>query len=251
MSISTKLNSAIETNMNSLKKSNMLRSGRGIKSFLKEFSSLLGQVSKDRATLEAIGFDYSLMDEYKAILEKLVIIYEERIVSEGSVDDVVKKFRDEMVKAKENQKILSIVIRYIIARNHNSDIKHRYDIIRKGKRQIDVINNIIAMVNIIKHYPELSSEIVPRGQVIDNEFLDNIHKQTINLAILKGQADVVVHETNISVDRLNRIISLAVAAEREMKLYAELAFSDDIDRYNKNYASAALRIMNQSRKKKE
>lgn len=63
----------------------------------------------------------------------------------------------------------------------------------------------------------------------------------LKLLKLKGTADAARDDTMDQVDRQNRLISLCVAAEREIKLFAEMAFFDDIERYNRFYASAAIR----------
>lgn len=250
MSITPELNTIIEDKITSMADDDILRSGRSHNDFIEEFSGILAQAQEDIVELEAAGFDSTLMNEYNAVLEKMVLIYGERVAAEGSVADVVKQFREEIPKAKDNGKLLTAAIRYLIARTNNSDIKRIYDIIKKGNSQIDTLNDNIAMVNIIRKYPELSSQIKPGGVSIDEAFLDNVHTHALGLVALKGQADTASDDNSANVNRLNKIISIAVAAEREIKLFADLAFYDDNERYNRNYASSALRDRNKSHRMK-
>ncbi len=251
MSISPEMNTLLESKMKNLKRDQILRSGRSFNDFVDEFSGLLAKALESRPILEATGLQYTKMDEYNAILEKMVLVHGERIAAEGAVDEVVKQYREEMPKAKDNKKILSAILRYIIARTDDNDTQKMYDIIRKGHSQMDTLNDIISMVNVLKKYPELCSEVKPGGNLVDDTFLEDVHQKALNLVALKGQADIASHCTNDEIDRLNRIVSLAVAAEREIKLFAEIAFYDDIERYNKDYASSSLRLRNKSRRDKE
>lgn len=251
MSITAELNVKIESEMENLDRELLLKPGRSYNDFTDDFSGLLAQTEVDRELLIATGFDYSKMDEYKAILEKMVSIYGERVASEGSIDDSVKMFREEMTKAKENKKLLAAVTRFIIERTNNSDVKKTYEMIRKGNSQVDILSDIIALVNVIKMYPDIYPQIKPAGQNIDETFLDDVHNHALNLVALKGKSDTAINDSSENVDRLNRIISLAVAAEREIKLFAEIALYNDIERYNKDYASTSLRALHQARKNRE
>lgn len=251
MSITPELNSIIETKIANMNHGEILRSGRSHNDFIEEFSGTLAQAQEDITELSNAGFDPSLMEEYNAILEKMVLIFGERVAAEGSVADVVKQFREDIPKAKDNGKTLAAVVRYLIARTNNTDIKKIYDIIRKGNSQIDTLNDNIAMVNIIRKYPELSSQIKPGGISVDEAFLESVHTQALSLVALKGQADTATDDNSSNIERLNKIISLAVAAEREIKLFADLAFYKDTERYNKNYASSALRERNKSYRDKK
>lgn len=251
MGIAPELNLKLEKDMDDLHKDKFLKSGRSYNNFTDDFSGLLAQTEEDKDILITTGFDYTKMEEYKAILEKMVTIYGERVAAEGSIDDSVKEYREEMPKAKEYKKLLSAVIRFILARTESSDVKKTYDMIRKGNSQVDILNDNIAMVNVIKNYPELYPQIKPAGQNIDEPFLNDVHQHALNLVALKGKSDTVINDSTENVDRLNRIISLAVAAEREIKLFAEIAFYNDIERYNRDYASSALRALHQARKTKQ
>lgn len=251
MSISPEMNTMLESKMENLKRDQILRSGRSYNDFTDEFSGLLAQATEHRPILEASGFSFALMEEFNAILEKMVLVHGERVAAEGHADDAVKEYKEEMPKAKNNKKILSAVIRYLIAKTDDHEIKKMYDIVRKGHSQIDTLSDIISMTNIIRKYSEICFQVSPGGTTINEEFLEEVHQHALNLVALKGQADVVVQDMQNEVSRLNRITSLAVEAEREIKLFAEMAFYNDIEKYNQYYASSSLRARNSAKRSKK
>lgn len=81
----------------------------------------------------------------------------------------------------------------------------------------------------------------PGGQVIDKAYLNKVEKDALDLLKLKGAAEAASDDITKQVDRKNRLITLMVKAERDMKLYAEMSFFDNIEHYNKHYASESLR----------
>ena len=88
---------------------------------------------------------------------------------------------------------------------------------------------------------DIVSKVRPGNITIDKPFLKKVEKEALELLKLKGEADAASDDISKQVDRKNRLLTLMVTAERDMKLFAEMAFFNNIEHYNRHYASESLR----------
>ena len=66
-------------------------------------------------------------------------------------------------------------------------------------------------------------------------------QKALGLIKLRGEVVADGDDSKEQVDRQNRLMTLCINAQREIKLFAEMAFYDDTERYNQFYASDARR----------
>jgi hypothetical protein len=74
--------------------------------------------------------------------------------------------------------------------------------------------------------------------VIDEAELVRIETEALALLKLRGESSTDAKTPSTQVGRKGRIVSLCVTASQEIRLLAEMAFYNDLDRYNRFYASA-------------
>ena len=79
------------------------------------------------------------------------------------------------------------------------------------------------------------------GKTVDDAYLIQVEENALGLLKLRGEAIAAGDDARGQVDRQNRLMTLCINAQREIKLFAEMAFYDDTERYNKFYASATIR----------
>ena len=132
MPIDSKLDALIEQEMTGLTEQGMLRSGMSYNDFSGEFSDIVGQAKEDKRPLVAAGFNWDLMVKYLAYLSKLSIEHGKRVASEGMEAEVEAQFKALMPQAKAAKKIIMVVIRFILARTKDDNIRRANKMIRKG-----------------------------------------------------------------------------------------------------------------------
>lgn len=229
----------IESNLAVLKNSNLLRSGRSNTVFIDEFSRLLAQAEEDKTDLKNAGFNIELLEMYKAILKKTALAYSKR--TSAQTDEKTKKYRVDVLKAKSTKRELSMLIRFLIIKTKNSEIIESYNNIKKNYKHLELLEDNIKMINIIKRNFEIVSQLSPNGKKITKEYLDQLQNEIIDIIALKGIVDTTISEETKSVNKLNRLLTLAVLAEREIKLFAKAAFFNNDNHYKKNYVSPTIR----------
>ena len=235
MSISEEMERIIENEMSSLDE--LLRSGCAYDDFMQEFSRLLGQAEVDQAPLMAAGFRYEeLMPKYGAYHEKLALEHGERVNAEVDGSEAADAFKAAMPEAETDRKRLMAMGRYVTDRVMTGEPKRILDQVRKGRGHVDTLNDNIVMAGFARRYAEIVAEVRPGGQAIDEAFLERVEKNALSLLKLHGQAVSADDETSRRVARQNQLITLCLLAEREIKRFADAAFYDDTDRYNRDYA---------------
>lgn len=241
MQLSEEMNRRIEEQMAALTRDALLRPGMSYNDFTREYSELLAQAEEDEVPLRAAGFDFSTMDLYAGYLEKLVLEHGERVNAEAETGEARETFAEGMPRAREDKALLMAVGRYVEARTEGPEAKRVLDRVRKRRGDVDTLNDNIALVGFARRFKTLVLEVRPGGQVIDDALLTRIENDARRLLRVRGQAVAAADDTSLQVDRQNRLITLCVEAKREIKLFAEMAFYNDADRYNRCYASDAGR----------
>jgi hypothetical protein len=114
-------------------------------------------------------------------------------------------------------------------------------VLAKGSGMIDDMTDSVGLTSFIAQHPEQAAQIRPAGQVIDAQFLEQAKNRAVGLLAARGF--VLEHGVpqNAAVDRQNRLLTLCLNAQSDIKKFAYAAFCDDIEYYNRHYASEASR----------
>ncbi len=252
MAIDPKLDKLIEQEMTALIKERLLRPGMSYNDFTGEYTNIIGQSKEDKIPLTNAGLTWNFMRKYEAYLAKLAIEHGERVASEGVVAEVEEQFGELMPQAKAARKIIMVVLRYILARTDDSKIKRAYKMIRKGYGNIDTLHDIIAGISVINKNLKFLSQVRPGGKEVTQKFLEESKALALQLIELKGDVTAAADDGSFHVDRQNRLITLCIQAQQEIKLFAEIAFYDDQEHYDRYYASDRLReIRDKSERNRE
>ena len=113
--------------------------------------------------------------------------------------------------------------------------------IRKGYGNIDTLHDIIAGNSVINNNLEFLSQVRPGGKEVTPQFLAESKALALQLIELRGDVTAAADDGSFHVDRVDRLITLCIKAQQEIKLFADIAFYDDQEHYNKHYASDRLR----------
>ncbi len=241
MATSDPIDVQVEQDIASMEPGEYLRPGRSYNDFLNEYTGLVAQYVEDKLLVTGAGFGWNKMPQYEAYVTKLPKAQADRIVAEGEQSEAEKEFGERMPEAQKTKRLLMAMGRFVIAQTQAPGDKRVYDNVRDGYGQIDDLSDNVTMANFGRKHFDIASKVRPGGQEINKEYLDKVEKEALDLIKLKGFSDSASDDISKQVDRKNRIITLMVKAERDMKLYAEMAFFDNIDHYNKHYASESLR----------
>lgn len=241
MPIPDQIDTQVEQEIASVGPRDYLRTGRSYNDFLSEYTGIIAQVEEDKEPITGAGYEWKKMPKYIAYLEKIPKVQADRIVAEGDEADVVEEFEKRMPEAQKTEKLLMAMGRFILAQTEDADDKRVYDRVRDGYGYVDSLSDIVTMANFGRRHMDIVSQVSPGGQVIDKAYLNKVEKEALDLLKLKGAAEAASDDISKQVDRKNRLITLMVKAERDMKLYAEMAFFNNIEHYNKHYASESLR----------
>jgi hypothetical protein len=235
MSIDPKVDAKIEGDMAALVR--LLRTGMSFNDYTGEFTDLIGQAKEDKKALVDSGLGWDIIEKSEAYLEKLAIEHGNRIASEGMEAEVEEQFRELMPRANAAKKIMMVVLRYIIARTQDKDIMRAYDMIRKGYGNMDTLHDILAGTSIIYNNLEYLSQVRPGGQEITQKHIDDARALATKLIDMRGEVTAAADDGSEHVDCVNRLLTLCILAQREIKLFAEIAFYDNPEHYDRHYAS--------------
>ncbi len=150
----------------------------------------------------------------------------------------MKEFGDTLPDAVRRNKILPAVARYVVLKSGDKDARKSYRWVRKGFGDIDTLNDNAILVELMQKYSDLAAKVRPGGVVVDSTFLDETKKQALHLIGLNGDATAASDKGNELVDRQNRLITLCIEAQREIKLFAEMAYLDDPEAYAAKYVDS-------------
>ncbi|MBN2528340.1 MAG: hypothetical protein JXR76_18270, partial [Deltaproteobacteria bacterium] len=237
----------IAEEMKSIQKTDWLRPGMAYDLFSGEFSQLLAQAKGDLALLEAAGFDGAQLPKYEAYYRELNAVHGKRVVAEEAMVYAREQFGSQMPQAENARRRLMAVARYVVMRSGSDKAQKVYDMIRSGSSDVDKLSDIITTVEFVRNHMTLANEVRPGGQPIDETWLAKTEEMAHQLLKLRGQALVSDNTPQEQIEKQNQLLTLCIRAQRDIKLFAEMAFYDDVDRYNRYYASAEMRRKNAER----
>ena len=246
MTITAEQEAQIEQEMNALDKDDLLRPGMAYDEFVGEYSELLAQATEDETILGQTGFDGSLIPKNYGYMEKLAAEHAARINAESFKQESREEFDTRMPEADKDKRLLMAVGRYIVNRTDATDDKKIFDMVRDGHGDVDTLTDNITMASFIKNHKDLAQEVRPGGKAVDESYLAQVEENAMGLLKLRGEAITAGDDAKVQIDRQNRLMTLRIKAQREIKLFAEMAFYDDTERYNQFYASAAKRKANKA-----
>jgi hypothetical protein len=241
MAITPELMEKIDKEMLALTEDDYRRPGTSINKFIDDLSGNLAQANFDLIALANAGFDASNMPYYNALLEMLSLVHAER---RGIVTDTPEKrayFDKQIVEAELDKKRLMVVAGHIVEMTGSKKLQRNYRVIAEGSGYVDMLNDVLALVSMVLGYPKYSSQIKPGGVEITDAYCKDASNRAVELLLLKGY--VVEHGVpqNKSVDWQNRIVTLCLRAQSDIKKFANAAFFEKLDYYNSNYASDSRR----------
>ncbi|HEX2957505.1 MAG TPA: hypothetical protein VHO70_11780, partial [Chitinispirillaceae bacterium] len=199
------------------------------------------QMQIDLERLIQAGFEKECSVKYIGLQEMLVLLYGERhgtVAPESEKNQYVKK---QMALALEDKKRIMIVGRHIYDVHKDSTVKAALGPGRNGKGAIAVLTKILELVSLIQAYPETALQIRPCGVAVDDHYCTMVTNRALELLKLRGYIVVRGVPKNVKVDRLNRIITLCIQAQTQIKKFAKAAFLDNFDYYKDNYCSITRR----------
>jgi hypothetical protein len=238
MVLSAEMNEKIEQEMAALDKDNLLRPGMSYNDFVGDYTNVIAQAQKDMPLLSGAGFDASQMPLYTGYLDKLVLEQGERVAVEGETTESEAAFAASMPTAREDKRMLMAMGRFVVRRTKSPEAKRVYKMVRAGSGDVDTLNDNVAMVSFARKYKDYVAKVRPGGRVIDEPELVRIETEALALLKLRGESSTDAKTPSTQVGRKARIVSLCVTASQEIRLLAEMAFYNDLDRYNRFYASA-------------
>lgn len=127
-----------------------------------------------------------------------------------------------------DRKRLSVVCSHIAKVCGENKAQQNYHTISLGSGIVDTLNDNLAMVSMIREYPEIASQVKPGGFTIDETYCNEVKERAVELLMLKG---VVVNRginQNDTVDRLNRLLTLSMNVMSKIKKFAHVAFFEQI-----------------------
>jgi hypothetical protein len=237
MSISPELDKKIEDQMKGVTK--FQRPKGGIDLFLEVFPGYVGRAAVDKSALVGAGLDENKFEEYEGLSEKLSREHAVRVNADGSQNQSDVEYNKMFPSAEEDFKILISAARFAVKSTGSPEIKRVYSQIPKGSKDTEILSGTLALVEFCRQHPEIIAMVRPAGRTIDEAFLKMAENNALTLQKLKGAADNTEKQESISVDRQNRLITLCVQAQRQIKLFAEQAFLFNPDHYDKYYAESA------------
>lgn len=238
MALTPEMIKYIDTLAAELKERQFRRLNKGANKFIGEFSGNLSQVEIDLPALTSAGFDSSKLPLYKSLFEVLVATIGDRRGLAPNEPEKKAYFDQQMEKLELDRKRLIIVCGHIAEKCGDRVIASNYrKIVQEGSGKIDKMTDTVALNSIVRKYLKLASEIRPGGMLIDETYCDEAYARAFELLTMCGVSVVQGIPQSDLVDRQNRIVTLCLNAQSEIKKFAAAAFFDNIEYYNSHYAS--------------
>lgn len=147
------------------------------------------------------------------------------------------KFDTQMAIAEMDRKRLGVVAAYVVEKSGDKKALRNYRYIAKGSGPIDTLTDNLGLSALVRQFPEMASQIKPGGQAVDAKYLDEATARAVELLAMSGYVMERGVPQNVAVDRQNRLLTLCMQAQSDIKKFAAAAFFDNIEYYNSNYAS--------------
>ncbi len=235
MAISDALKKEIDGMMSNLSPADYHRPNSSILQFIDNWSSLLAAIEKDLTFLEAAGLPSGRLEFYKALFEMLTLIFGQRHGAKTESQEQKIYFDQEFRQVETDRRRMMAVVSHIVDSTDDKTIKRDYKFITKGNNIIDSLNDVISFSTIIEANLSIAAEVRPGGMVIDSEYCKAATDRALTLLKIKGLVVEKGIPESKMVDQLNRILTLCINAQREIKKFANLAFIDDPEHYDNNY----------------
>jgi hypothetical protein len=235
MAISDALKKEIDNSMSNLSPADYRRPNSSILQFIDNWSTLLATTEKDIGFLEAAGLPSGRLEFYKALFEMMTLIFAQRHGAREESQDQKIFFDQEFRQVEIDRRRMMAVVSHIVDSTDDKLILREYKFITKGNSIVDSLNDVISLSSIIVANLSIAAEVRPGGLLIDSEYCKAATDRALTLLKIKGLViEKGIPESKI-VDQLNRILTLCVNAQREIKKFANLAFIDDPEHYDNNY----------------
>lgn len=203
--------------------------------FTQWFSQILAQAEQDKEALILAGYDWEKHAYTTTLFTYLNKIHGDRIAAEGKGSAPSEEFNTKLKEMRKYRTSLSLVLEFIIRETKNNNANAALHIIKKGRTNLDVIKDIIALTAVLKEHPERISSIKPNGKEVTMELLEYLSKEAEELLHLEGEAHTTASERSILVDKVNRTVTLSIEGINEIKLFAKAAFCQNPKYYKARY----------------
>jgi hypothetical protein len=150
--------------------------------------------------------------------------------------------------ALEDKKRLLVVGRHIYDVHKDSTVKNVIGKSLNGTGAVAGLTKILELVSMIRAYPETALQIRPGGVAVDDLYCTMVTSRALELLKLRGYIVVRGVPKNSKVDRLNRIITLCIQAQTNIKKFAKAALLNEFGYYKDNYCSITRRSSKRSKK---
>ncbi len=241
MAIAAEVQERIEKEAVALTQQDYLRPGSSMVKFLGEQSGLLGQAEEDGAELAAAGLDPSRIAYFRGLFEALSLAHGQRVGASPIAPNQRAEYNAEVAQAEMDRKRMSIVATHIAEQCGDPTVTRNLRNINKGSGTVDELVDVIGFSALIRKYPELASQIKPGGVAVDTKYLDKAQARALKVLQMRGITVENGVPRNSAVDRQNRLLTLSILAQREIRKYANAAFFDRPDYYRSNYATTTTR----------
>lgn len=203
--------------------------------FTQWFAQILDQSEQDKEALILAGYYWQKHAYAKTLFTYLKKIHSDRIAAEGKSPAPNEEFNSKLKKMRKYRTSLSLLLNFIIGKSKRNKGKASLQIAQKGRTNLDVINDIIALTAVLKEHPDHIGSIKPRGKEVTMELLEHLAEEAGELLHLEGEAQSSASERTILVDKVNRTITLSIEAIKEIKQFAKIAFRKNTAYYKRRY----------------
>jgi hypothetical protein len=235
MGISAELEQRIEAEKAALTGPDIRRSGYTASDFADTLTQLFANAKSDQQQLVAAGMSATYLDYCDALLQKLSKDLALRYGTSIDKPEERLYFDQQYSAVQKDRRYMLAVVSHIVERCGDKKVKQNYKHIVEGTSIVDTLNDCLALAVIIKKYPNFAAEIRPNGVTIDAEYSTAAENRAAELLKLKGYVvDKGLTPTD-EVNQLNRIVTLCVNAQSELKKFAYAAFIDDSEHYERFY----------------
>ncbi len=207
--------------------------------FMDEYGKNLIQAERDKDKLIATQFDWTKMEKFRGYSELLTIAHGERIGCGAAIIKKPPEYSAKMAVVKADRRYLFRIARHIADMSNDKNVKQSYSAISKGTGELDILNDILSLVHFIRRFPEYAQEISPSGIKINEEYMDKAIGRAKEVFVLRGDVIKKGELRNKNTDRQNRILTLCLNAQSEIKKFADFAFYENPEYYRTYYASKA------------
>lgn len=235
MAIAPELDRLIETQLEAISPDKFRRPGISNSEYIDAFTSFVATAKKDETSLVAAGLPQDKFAYIDGLQEKLLLTFGARHSTLTDTPEERKYCDEQMAIVEDERKKLLIVCDYIADVCGDPAVRKNYQFIVKGSSAVDSLTDVVLLVMNVRQFLQLASQIRPEGVLIDEAFCTRAHDRAVELLGKKG---IIVEKgvpKNAAVNKLNRIITLCVTAQSEIKRFAYAAFYKDPKYYEDNY----------------